>query len=219
MIAEPDVALTDYALALECAVFAWYLRGPDVQPRRFALFFAATAVAAAIGGTVHAFFPDGDSLVARLLWSATLLAIGIAALAAWAAGAALVFAPAAARWVVRAAALQFVGYSAVILAGATDFAVAIYQYLPAALFLLLALAIGWVRQRAQPLLFGFAGAVLTVLAAGVQHAQLAISARYFTYNATYHLVQAAACGLLFAYARAWRGAEPRLLEGRAASRP
>jgi hypothetical protein len=203
-IAEPDVALTDYALALECGMFVWCLRGAGAQGRRFAVFFAATACAAALGGTVHGFYPDAHFFVARLLWSATVLAIGVAALGAWAAGAALVLTPPRARWVVRAAALELIGYTVVVLCGATAFVVAIYQYFPAAVFLLIAFAIAWTRRRATPLLCGLAGAALTLIAATAQHAEWALSPRYFTYNATYHAVQAVACALLFAYAHSAR---------------
>src|SRR5205823_6043329 len=72
---EPDVALTDYALALECTVFAYLL-----QRREHALFFGSAAVASLAGGTVHGFFLDARTLGNAVLWRLTLIAIGVAGL-------------------------------------------------------------------------------------------------------------------------------------------
>jgi 4-amino-4-deoxy-L-arabinose transferase-like glycosyltransferase len=64
---EPDVALTDYLLAAEAALFVWLLWRPRVATAvrwPFAVF-ASTSVAALAGGTVHGFFPPGASGWAR----------------------------------------------------------------------------------------------------------------------------------------------------------
>ena len=57
---EPDVALTDYALFVECAAFAWLIarRPTDLMTLRrwTVLFFVFTALAALFGGTVHGFY-------------------------------------------------------------------------------------------------------------------------------------------------------------------
>src|SRR2546428_2799167 len=83
---EPDVALTDYALALECTVFAYLL-----QRKEHALFFASAAVASLAGGTVHGFFLDARTLGNAVLWRITLIAIGVTAASAWAIGARVLF--------------------------------------------------------------------------------------------------------------------------------
>lgn len=87
MITEPDVALTDYAIAVECTVFVWLLhRGGDPeQPLRRSLMFVFGAISAAslAGGTAHGFFLGPTSTRARVLWPATLIAIGGVTLAAW----------------------------------------------------------------------------------------------------------------------------------------
>jgi hypothetical protein len=83
MMTEPDVALTDYGLAIECALFSYllYRRGGQ-QPLRgwFVLFFASTGLAAFTGGTVHGFFLDVETKGYAILWPLTLVAIGITAL-------------------------------------------------------------------------------------------------------------------------------------------
>ena len=86
LLYEPDVALTDYGLALECLLFAWLLsrrRAQNVALRRwFQLFFLALAAAAAAGGTLHGFLGDSSTVGYRALWKATLIAMGAVAFAA-----------------------------------------------------------------------------------------------------------------------------------------
>ena len=88
---EPDVTLTDYALAIECLIFAAILHRNNSRNvklgRWFTLFFASICAASLFGGTVHGFFPEVDSLGHDILWPASLLTIGLTALAAWAIGA------------------------------------------------------------------------------------------------------------------------------------
>ena len=93
---EPDVALTDFGLAAECALFAGWLfrRGLTGNPLRrwFVVLFVALGLGALLGGITHGFLPDAGSDVARAVWAATLMAIGLAAFASWAVGAHVLFA-------------------------------------------------------------------------------------------------------------------------------
>ena len=79
---EPDVTLTDYVLAVECAILAWCLNRVDgsneALRKAFILFFAAIGFAAMTGGSVHGFFPDERTTGYAVLWSLTLIAIGAA---------------------------------------------------------------------------------------------------------------------------------------------
>ena len=88
---EPDVTLTDYALAVECLIFAVILHRKKSRyvrlGRWFTLFFASVCAASLFGGTVHGFFLDADSLGHAVLWPTSLLAIGLTAMTAWAIGA------------------------------------------------------------------------------------------------------------------------------------
>src|SRR5438034_9987787 len=96
---EPDVALPDYALALECTVFAYLL-----QRKEHALFFGSAAVASLAGGTVHGFFLDARTLGNTVLWRLTLIAIGVTAASAWAIGERVLFSVPKARRIIIAAA-------------------------------------------------------------------------------------------------------------------
>ncbi len=187
---EPDVALTDYGLAAECALFAYLLhRGGDP---RWVVFFAAGAVASLAGGTVHGFFLDPATAGARLLWPVALLAVGVTAVAAWAIGGRLLLTPSPARAVEVAAAAAWLAYAALVLGGAQAFGLAVAAYLPAALFLLAGFVVRYRRTGERGLLIGALGLGVTFLAAAVQRAG---------HNAVHHGIQAGGLVLLFAAAR------------------
>jgi hypothetical protein len=215
-IAEPDVTLTDFGLSLETALFAYLLaRQPARSPAlrsAFVLFFGATSLAALTGGIVHGFCHDPHSTGRRVLWPATLGAIGLASLAAWTIGLRLIVAAPVASLLTAVAALEFVAYCIMVLRGRQQFSVAVINYLPATTFLLIVFARRFAHHREQPVLAGLAGIVLTGVAAGVQQRRIALHARYFNHNAFYHLLQAIALFLFFRSAH-W------LVEQEPASRP
>src|SRR4051794_39525559 len=108
MLLEPDVALTDMVLAIECGWFAAWL--PRHRSRRggaiaFAGFFAALGTAALLGAVSHGLLPDQSTAFARAVWAGTMIAIGTAAFASWIIGARLCFSGAAARLVTAFAAV------------------------------------------------------------------------------------------------------------------
>ncbi len=69
---EPDVTLTDYALALEGILFLVLLQRGHARPwglrSWFSLFFASVSAASLCGGTVHGFFLDEQTLGHTILW-------------------------------------------------------------------------------------------------------------------------------------------------------
>jgi hypothetical protein len=202
---EPDVALTDFGLALECAGFAaWlYRRGPDdalLRPSIIA-FFAALGLAALLGGVAHGFLPDPQSPGYRFIWNSTLLAIGVAALAGWSLGARLLLSEVAARRLMAAAGAVFVGYVTVVLLVSQSFTVAVIHYLPAAAFLLASFILSYMQRRDRSLLTGSAGVGLSFVAAAVEQTKTGLHPVYFNHNALYHLIQAFALQLIFLAAR------------------
>ena len=200
---EPDVTLTDYGLALECAVFAWLVwrsRSGEggVRPWMF-LFFASLSASSLFGGTVHGFFLDPATSGHVVLWPLTLLGIGVTALSGWAIGAHLVIRPEAARWIIRVAVLQLMLYGAVVVFVSAAFWVAVANYLPAALFLLVAFVM--VAWRGEPVgaagaTIGAWGLVLSLVAAAIQVLQISVHPSYFNHNSLYHAVQAVALALI-----------------------
>ena len=198
---EPDVTLTDYGLALECAVFAWliYRHGQRAGALRswVVLFFAAAAVAPVCGGTVHGFFLDETSTGHAVLWPLSLLAIGVIALSGWSIGAQITLSRVLARWVVCVACLQLAVYAAVVLFVNDAFWVAIIQYAPAALFLLIAFVLVARRDGRSGVALGAWGLALTFVAATFQQLRVAVHPVYFNHNALYHALQAIAFALIF----------------------
>jgi Family of unknown function (DUF6962) len=152
---EPDVALTDFGLTIEClALAAWLHWRTPMNPLRtwFVIFFAALGIAALLGGITHGFLDDPRSTLYGLTWSATLLAIGIAAVATWTIGARLLFSERTAKRVLVVAGLLFIVYAATILWISRSFTVAIVTYVPAVAFLLLAFALTYRRRPSSYLI-------------------------------------------------------------------
>jgi hypothetical protein len=220
---EPDVALTDYVLALECllfaAVFARNARRAGSTSFWLAIYFFAGSIASACGGTVHGFFQDEQSVGYSILWSSTLLAIGVATFAAWTIGAKLIFPPLWVRRVRVAATVQLAAYYLVVLLVSQRFVVAIADNLPAVLFLIVALLLRFRREPYTGLLVAAGGLTLTLVAAGLQQFQVAIHPRYFNHNAVFHVVQALALLLLFVGCRSFLHGRDADAEGTDESAP
>jgi hypothetical protein len=196
---EPDVALTDLGLALESALLAAALRRGGSAPalrRRFVLFFSALGLAAALGFLEHGLVADKSGAAEAVIWTATLLALGVAAAAGYAAAARMLVAPPAARRAEAAAALALLGYAWVVLLVDRRFRVAIAFYLPAAVLLAAGFGAALRRTGDRRLRAGLAGIGLTFAAAGVQQARLDLHPG-LDHNALYHLVQAVGLALLF----------------------
>ena len=195
---EPAVALTDFALALACGLFAFLLSRQAPAPTKpaFTALFAGTGLSALLGGISHGFVPGSE-----LLWQATLLSISLAALATWIAAARLALPGGLQRTIILFGVAAFVAQSVYILFVGQSFLVAIISYVPGALFLLIAFALAYRRRPSAFLLAGLAGSLLTFVAAGVQQMGISLHPDYFDHNAFYHLIQGIALLLLFHAAR------------------
>jgi hypothetical protein len=203
---EPDVTLTDYALALECAVFcALAMRWP-VSDRRlrfwWVVFFASIGASSLLGATVHGFFNSQGMPGYAILWPATLLALGVTSTATWSVAAYVQLREPVRSWVRRAAIAQLAVYALIVLFVSMRFVVAIAAYLPATLFLLVALWIAYRRTREPGIAAGVVGLALTFAAAAVQQLRVALHPVYFNHNALYHVMQGVALFLIFRAARA-----------------
>ena len=202
---EPAVTLTDYALAIECAVFVLALARLGARDRQlclwFVVLFASIGAASLLGGTVHGFFLAASSPGRRILWPATLLAVLVTSLAAWTIGAILQLDERRAVIVRRLAIAQLVFFALIVLFVASKFYVGIIAYLPSTLFLLLALLTTY-RHRPDPAVrWGITGLALTLGAAAVQQLHIGIHPVYFDHNALYHVIQGAALWMIFLAAR------------------
>jgi hypothetical protein len=204
-ITDPAVTLTDYGLAIECAVIVALLMRPEAGDTTlrawFVVFFAAAAVASLFGGTVHGFFKAADSGGRAVLWPATLLAILASGLAAWFIAARLELLPRAEDIVRLVATTISIVMALLVLFVTRNFAIAIAGYLPAALFLLYSLIAVYRRHKAPAIGWGIAGLSLTLVAAAVQRLHIVIHPVYLDHNVFYHLLQGAAFGMIYIAAR------------------
>jgi hypothetical protein len=211
LITEPDVTFTDYAVALECAVFAGLILKSGLRSclgAWFVFFFGSLSLGALLGGTVHGFFLDESTVGYKILWPATLIALGLTALAAWGIAARMLFSTRTARRISLGATLLFLLYCGVILFVKQDFFIAILHYLPPAIFLLMAWFILYRRTQSKRVCIGVLGLGLTFVTAGVQQAQVMLHPVYFNHNAFCHLIQAIALFMIFMSAR-WLTSEYR----------
>ncbi len=200
MISELDVTLTDYGLAVECALFAKMLVQVD-RPAcplcaPLVVFFAMGCVASFAGGTWHGFFHDGGP-ASQCLWIATLLAVGTSALAAWTIGARLICEHTIQRVITTSAFMMTIAYTVVVVSVSHSFVIAIVNYLPALVFLTGSFLTLYVRVRSSELIHGMAGLLLMFVAAGIQWGGSSLDLANLNHNAIYHIVQGVALALFF----------------------
>ena len=217
---EPDVALTDFGLAVECALFAgwlhWQALGDSPLRRWLVVLFAALGAGALLGGITHGFLADQQSDGYRIAWAATLISIGVAALASWAIGAHMLFGDEdSRRWMLIAAGWLLGLNVATVLWVSQSFAVAVVFYVPAVAFVLAAFVLTYTRVRQPHLLAGVAGLVLSLAAAVIQQAKVGFPPLGLSHNALYHLVQAVGLLLIFVAGRHLAGATPAAVMARA----
>jgi len=203
-LTEPDVALTDYGVTLECAILTGLLfrREPARRGLRnlFALLFASAGVAALAGGTVHGFFLR-ESALGAILWRIVLLAVGLTALAGWSIGGRLLFPERTARLVEVLAAVECAAYTFVVLAIDQSFWIAIANYAPSVFFVAFSFLVAYRRHGEGPLLAGLVGLLLMIAGAIVQRLRVAVHPAYFNHNALFHVIQMAAFLLVFVAGR------------------
>jgi hypothetical protein len=217
---EPDVALTDFGLAAECALFAgwlhWQALGDSPLRRWLVVLFAALGAGALLGGITHGFLADQQSDGYRIAWAATLISIGVTALASWAIGAHMLFGDEdSRRWVLIAAGWLLGLNVATVLWVSQSFAVAVVFYVPAVAFVLAAFVLTYARLRQPYLLAGVAGLVLSLAAAAIQQAKVGFPPLGLSHNALYHLVQAVGLLLIFVAGRRLAGETPAAAMARA----
>jgi hypothetical protein len=207
-ISEPDVAITDFILSLECFGLALWLWLNTAAKRTsllkwYLLFYVSVGIASLAGGTVHGFFVDPGGTVHDILWCFTLIAVGANALSSWNLGASLLRLPEGKRrLILLLSTAYFVLYSIYVAITVPRFVVAVIGYVPATLFLLFAAWRTCPAFRNKPAACGVVAMVLTIVAAVVQQLRVTLNPQYMNHNALYHVIQAIAL-LVFARFAIW----------------
>ena len=153
-----------------------------------------------MGGTVHGFIHE-NTLFHTIFWRSTIVLIGVSALSAWVLGALIMLGNKGRERIRVLALVNFVFYLFYVLFFNQSFAVAVVNYLPSAIFLLIGFGITYKRTLNRLALVALSGLILTFVAAGIQQLEIGIHAQYFDHNALYHVIQAFGLFLVFSGAR------------------
>ena len=199
-IHDPDVVFTDLALALLGAYFGRRLwtGHPGALLRTGAVLMGGLASAAFWGAVFHAFFPAGTATISGFIaWVPVALSIVVAA-AAMLELALITLVPRLSRTARRAVVVAYAaGFAAVVLLVDESFTSIVRFYVPALVLFLLGAAWQAIRDRSRGWSLITAGLLVSIVAAMLQQARVAVHPVYFDHNAVYHVVQSIA--LVFLY--------------------
>ncbi len=207
---QPYVALTDYALTIECLTFLVLLVRLRSVPRLhfwFLAFFLSIAVSSFIGGTVHGFFLDPSFVGERILWPLTMIGIGVTALSGIQIARSILWSDGKSAPADAAAYGAFCIYCGIVLFVNASFLTAILGYLPAILFLAWALIKNYLHRHQGSFLTGFLGLVVMLIASVIQQTKILDSSHYFNCNVLYHILQGIGLFMVFVTARSLTGKE------------
>jgi len=198
---DPDVVLTDLALAVLGAYLAWRLaraRASDAMTGSGVVIMAALASAALAGAAFHAFFPAGTStrpgFVAWMPVALSIVVVGMALLAL-ALRVAAPRVPAPARRTVTAA--YGIAFAGTVLLVDESYRTIVCFYAPVVLVFLVVAGRQALRSRSAGWTMIAASFALSLLAAAVQQARVSVHPEYFDHNALYHVLQGIALVLLY----------------------
>lgn len=188
VLAEPMTVATDWLLALVVGYWSLRLwRRPQASARWWAAAFAASALAAAVGGAAHGFAPSLGPLERQLIWKCTVLSVGLASLCLLVGAGRVSFSRRGWRWLLGAALLKFGLYAGWML-GHDAFIYVIYDY-GSAMLLVLGLQLHRLLRRRDPAaLWVLSGIAVAFVGAAVQASKLQLHPQ-FNHNDLYHLIQ------------------------------
>ena len=200
VIHDPDVVLTDLALALLGAYLGWRLwRVPNRggMTRTGVVIMVALASAAFWGAVFHAFFTTGTRTAAGFMtWVPVVLSILIVAAALLELGL-RVSTPRLPPPVRHAIVATYAAvFAAVALLVDASFSTIVSFYAPVVFLFLIAAARQAVRDRDAGWTLIAVSFAISLLAAGLQQARVSIH-EHFDHNAVYHVLQGVALVLLY----------------------
>jgi hypothetical protein len=199
-IHEPDVVFTDLGLALLAAYLGWRLwtGRAGALTKAGAVLMGGLASAAFWGAMFHAFFPADTATVSGFIaWLPVALSTVVAS-AAMLQLALLILVPrlppGGRRAIVATYAVAFAG---VVVLVDESFTSIVRFYVPALVLFLLGAARQAIRGRSRGWGLITAGLLVSIGAALLQQAEVAVHPDYFDHNAVYHAVQGVALVVLY----------------------
>jgi hypothetical protein len=200
-IHDPDVVLTDLALAVLGAWLAWRLArvpGKATMARSGVVIMAALASAALWGAVFHAFFPAGTTtrpgFVAWMPVALSIVVIGTALLALALRVAAPRVSASTRRWIAGAYGIAF---ALTVLLVDESYRTIVCFYAPVVLLFLVVAARQALRTGDSGWTLIAVSFAVSLLAAAVQQSRIALHPEYFDHNALYHVLQGIALVLLY----------------------
>jgi hypothetical protein len=200
-IHDPDVVLTDLALALLGAYLGWRLAtapSRGAMTRSGVVIMGALASAALWGAIFHAFFPMGTATLAGFVaWIPVVLSILVVAAALLELGlrVAAPRLPASPRGAIVA--VYAAAFAAVALLVDESYATIVRFYAPVVLLFLAVAGRQAVRSRSTAWTLIAVSFAISVVAAALQQARVSIHREHFDHNAVYHVLQGIAIVLLY----------------------
>ncbi|WP_115709265.1 DUF6962 family protein [Legionella sainthelensi] len=197
---EIYVAITDFFITFVCLGFTWmiwqYRHGNSPFVGIWILFFLSIAFSSFFGGVVHGFLTNEASFYYQCLWIFTLLSIGVTAASCWILGGYYLFKIDRLFIWILFVILLYLPYSVIVIFFTQNYAVAMYNYLPALVFLLIANLIVLKKDKKVFCLWIIAGIWISFVAAYIQQSQISFSVNIH-YNSVYHLIQVIALFMIF----------------------
>ena len=200
-IHDPDVVLTDLALAVLGAWLAWRLARATpkgTMARSGVVIMGALASAALWGAVFHAFFPAGTSTRPGLVaWTPVVLSIAVvgAALLALALRIAAPRLPASARRTLAAA--YGAAFATTALFVDDSYRTIVRFYAPVVVLFLLVAGRQALKSRSAGWTLIAVSFAISLLAAALQQARVSLHPEHFDHNAVYHVLQGVALVLLY----------------------
>ncbi len=213
MSPETVVSISDFVLAAFSGALAVRLLSRPTEMTRtrnwLGIVLGGIAVSSVLGGISHGLVPEETGQLGELIWRATLMAIGPAAIGLWMLGSMLLFRPSNVERIRAVAVIALAIYTGVVLFEYQHYWVALAMYLPAAVLLLVAFMIN-LRGQQQPFAADGAIAMVITLGAGLlQYLRVGIHPVFFNHNAVYHLFQGIAVYFLYRAGDKWLTLRPR----------
>ncbi len=201
-IHEFDVAITDFLLFIESALFAYFLyknQSSQTLLRRFlVLLFLALGISSLLGAFFHAFFPDKATTAGGFaVWMLVAASIGVTACAVWCINAFIFKGQKFFKIVLPFVLLYLVIFMYVVFSIDYQFKTIILFYAPPMMVLALLSLVKFFREHIRSWGSVFVGVILSFVAATVQYLHISIDPVYFNFNALYHVIQGVSLAIIF----------------------
>ena len=192
--------ITDYLLGVWTLYLAFKLtrEGIRLEQRSVLIWgasFAATGIAALIGGTSHGFALYFGDVTKTVIWASTLYAIGFTSFFLLSAVIIATIKNPIRKWLIAAVGVKFILF-AVWIVSPSEFKYVIYDYVPAMIGVLTVQVYGKYSRGDKSAVWIISGILVSIGGAAVQQSGFTLH-EHFNNNDLYHVIQMGAMYLLY----------------------